>query len=225
MTANLEKQLQRVYWGKIDFRDFVFGTRSEFAALAHNLVSRWPSPAWFTVDDAEQELYLGVWKYVWLFDETRGVKIKKFVVFNSYQSAKIALHKARGVTISGIPDKKLSNFELPLSAFGEEGDGDILLERLFSEPCLAEDIIIDAEERIKAVNKLLPSCETKEERFMVLAVREAGSIDAASQLLYDDVDFRTTLRLNSEEHADKFVAKHAKVLAKRLVLNECVKST
>lgn len=221
--TNLEKQLQRVYWGKIDFGEFVANTRSEFAALARHLLRRWPAPEFFNTDDAEQELYLGVWNYVWRFDETRGVKMSRFVVYNAYQAAKTALHKARGVTISGTPDKKPSNIETPLSFFGDDNEGEALVDRLLSEEPIAEMIIIAEEERRATLEAVLQACESPQERYAVLAIRDAGSIDDAGTVLYSDPDLRLDLRLNNEDHAERFVFRQVTNLACRL--RDCVKST
>lgn len=214
--SNLKEMLMLVRDGRIDFGEFVAGTRNEFRAMACHLMRRWTPPEWFTLDDIEQELYLGAWKYVPKFDPSRGVALDRYIVFNAMSCAKTQLHKARGVTISGSPDKKASNVETPLTFFGDDGEGEALMTSILSENAKAEAELIDDEERKRAVAVALQACESSKERYTVLAIREAGSLDAAGRLLYDDIDHRITLRLASEEHADRFVLRHARAIASRV---------
>jgi hypothetical protein len=138
------------------------------------------------------------------------------VVFNAMAFAKTNMHKARGVTISGSPDRKVSCIEIPVSQFGDDGDGDALLESILAEGAEAENALIAEETRVEAVTRALKVCQNSRERFAVLAIREAGSLDAAGRLLYEDFDHRIALRLPSEEHANRFVYRQARVVADRL---------
>lgn len=216
--SNLEKMLVLVRDKQIDFRTFVTNTKTEFLKLAASLLRRWRSPEWFTVDDVQQELMFGAWKYIWKYDAKRakGKTIAWFVVFNAMAHAKTQLHKARGVTISGSPDRKISKIETPLTFFGDDGEGAALLESILAETPKAEEALIQEKDRRLAVTKALKVCQTPRERFAVLAIREAGSLDAAGGLLYDDFKHRIELRLPSEKHADRFVYRQARVVAARL---------
>lgn len=218
LQSNLQDMLVLVFNKEIDFGTFVTKTRSEFLKLAVSLMRRWRSPEWFTVDDVQQELIFGAWKYVWKYDVKRakGKSIGWFVVFNACAHAKTQLHKARGVTISGSPDRKVSRFELPLTSFGDDGEGVALLESILAETPRAEEALIEEKDRRLAVTRALKVCETPRERYAVLAIREAGSLDAAGRLLYDDFEHRIALRLPSEEHADRFVHRQARAVANRL---------
>lgn len=204
--------------GQITFEQFVDKTRKDFFLLASRLLQRWSSPPWFSVDDAEQELYLGAWNYIWRFEdakgEAKGVTIERYVVFNAMSQAKRELHRARGVALGGSPDRKISNFEATLSSIGEEGDGDRLLSLLYDPP-IAEETIIEHQEKKRATKKMLKVCETVEESVVVLAIKKAGSLDEAGTVLYNNFDRRIQFRLGSESKAEKFVLRHAKALAKR----------
>lgn len=200
---------------QISFGDFVAGTRKDFFALATYLRRRWVGPAWFTIDDLEQELYLGAWKYIEKWDSKRGRSIEDYVTWNATQEAKRELHRARGVSLSGCPDHLPSNFEAVLSSIGEEGDGENLLHRVADDP-IAESHIIEMQTRKDAATAALRACKTSKERFAVLAIREARSLDKAGNVLYDDFDHRIALRLGSEERADNFVMRYAKIVAQRI---------
>jgi len=214
--SNLKKSLVLVQKGRIKFDQFIARTRSEFRAMAGYLMRRWTPPEWFTLDDLEQELYLGVWKYIAKFDPSRGVTLEKFIIYNAMSCAKTQLHKARGVTISGSPDRKTSNIETPLSFMGADvHEGEVLMASILSEEAIAEEELVEAAERKRASTIALKMCENDLERYTVLAIRESGSLDAAGRLLYDDIDHRITLRLNSEEHANRFVLRHARAVAQR----------
>lgn len=215
--SNLEKQLQLVREGAIDFGQFVAATRGEYRAMAMYLMRRWVTPEWFVLEDAEQELYLGTWRSVWDYDAARGATLLRYVTFSAMYYAKRAMHKARGVGLSGSPDKRPSRFETPLSRLGPEpDDGDAVAIVRLAEDAVAEAALIDAEERAHALAAALEACESAQERIALLAVREAGGLDSAGQVLYDDLECRISLRLGSEEIAERYVRKHAAAVARRL---------
>lgn len=222
MGSNLETMLTRVRAGTIDFGEFVASTRTEFRGMALHLLRKWKAPEWFIVDDVEQELYLGAWNYVWKYDPTnaQGVTFARYIVYNAMACAKRELHKARGVTVHGSPDKKRSQFETPASFLGEDGEGEALIASILAEGPRAEDALIEAETRKRSAVEALRACATPKERYAVLAIREGGSIDDAARVLYEDIDHRITLRLGSEEHAERFIQKHAGAVARRMI--ECV---
>ncbi len=224
-TKNLRALLWLVRSGEINFEEFVTRTRKEYRQMAAYLLGRWVSPVWFNIEDVEQELYLGTWHFVWEYDETRAISkktkkvipIDRYVVYNAMSKAKTQLHLARGVTISGSPDRKRSVIETPLTAFGEgDGEGEALMAMILAEEAVAETALIAEQARKKAVTATLKACESSRERYTVLAIREAGSLDAAGRLLYDDIDHRIALRLNSEQHAERFVSRHARAVAFRI---------
>lgn len=220
--SNLEDQLVLVRDGQIDFGEFVAHTRREFRAMAINLTRRWTPPEWFTLSDLEQELYLGAWNFVWRHDPTRGASLSRYVVYNAMNAGKRQLHMARGVTLSGNADKRTSNIEVTASVIGS--DNDVLDSdfRDFMEIVIdedgqhAEEILVAEATRKESVAQVLRACESKQERCTVLAIRDAGSLDAAGRLLYDDMNYRIALRLSSEEHADRFVLRHARAVARRV---------
>lgn len=216
---SLKKLLSDVREGRIDFQEFVDNSRTDFRRLATYLLRRWVSPEWFSIDDVEQELYLGAWNYIWRYEvsRSRGVTLQRFVIWNAANSAKIQLHKARGVTIAGSPDRKPSQIEKPLTFFGDDGEGEALMTRILNEPPRAEEALIEREIRNQAVVKALRVCESSNERYTILAIREAGSLDGAGQVLYDDIDHRIALRLASEQHADRFVFRHARKVVSRMI--------
>lgn len=217
-VSNLEEMLVLVRDKRIDFGTFVKNTKTEFLRLAANLLRRWRSPEWFTAEDVQQELLVGAWKYIWKFDvkRSKGMSLSRYVVYNAMAHAKTQLHKARGVTISGSPDRKVSKIETPLTFFGDDGEGYNLIESILAETPKAEDALADEQERKAAVTKALKACETPRERYVVLAIREAGSLDAAGSLLYDDFEHRIALRLPSGEHAHRFVHRQARAVAARI---------
>lgn len=218
VQSNLEEMLVLVYDKRIDFGTFVMRTKTEFLKLAAGLMRRWRAPEWHNIEDVQQDLLFGAWKHVWKFDvkKAKGKSISWFVVFNACAYAKTQLHKARGVTISGSPDRKISRIETPLSFFGVDGEGAALLDSILAETPRAEEALIEEKDRRLAVTRALKACETPRERYAVLAIRESGSLDAAGRLLYDDFKHRIALRLPSQEHADRFVHRQARTVATRL---------
>lgn len=221
MGSNLETMLSRVRGGEIDFGEFVAGTRVEFRGMALHLMRKWRAPEWFTEVDVEQELYLGAWKHIWKYDpdNEQGVTFARYIVYNAMACAKRELHKARGVPVHGSPDKKKSCFETPASFIGEDGEGEALIASLLAEEPRAEEALIESQTRKRSATEVLRACTTVHERYAVLAIREGGSVDEAARVLYEDIDHRITLRLGSENHAERFVQKHAGAVARRII--EC----
>lgn len=222
--SNLELMLSRVRDGEIDFGAFVAHTRTEFRGMALFLMRKWKTPEWFIVDDVEQELYLGAWRCIWKYDADRGrkkgVTFARYIVFNAMAYAKREMHRARGVTVHGNPDKKRSCIETPASFLGDDGEDEALIASILAEGPRAEDEIVEHETRVRSATQALRACTTEKERYAVLAIREAGSVDEAGRLLYNDTDHRITLRLGSEDQAERFVQKHAGAVARRMI--ECV---
>ena len=223
-NVKLEGLLRDLRDGKIDFGTYVVGTRTEYRAMAAYLLRRWTAPEWLTQEDVEQELYVSTWKHVWGyvgedggfvdFDSTRGVSLSRWVVFGAMVAAKRALHKARGVTISGSPDRKPSQFETPASFLGD--DGDSFLESILAEAPAAEREIGKVQETRKKATAALRACASTNERYAVLAIREAGSIDGASRVLFEDQEHRAALKLRTPNAAEKFVREHAYAVALRI---------
>lgn len=220
---NFETKLRELHEGKIDFQAFVVATRPVFRAMAMSLARRWRPPEWYTLEDVEQELYLGAWRAVfgregkggrWVEYDPERASLVRYVMFNAMYEAKRKLHVARGVSIHGNPDKKKSVIEQPASRMGDDGEG--FLEALLAEPALALEEMVRAQETRRAATSALAHCKTQNERFAVLAIREAGSLDDAAAVLYEDVDFRTTLRLGCEEAANGFVRRNAGAVAARI---------
>src|SRR5262249_26582278 len=157
--------------GSITFTEFVSRTRSDFVRMANYLLRRWVSPAWFSVDDVVQELYLGAWNHIWRYEPilAKGITLARYVVYNAMTSAKAQLHKAPGATIPGPPDKKKSAIETPLTAFGDDREGESLVESLTAEAPRAEDALVTHEEWRERVCQALRHCETPDERTAILA--------------------------------------------------------
>jgi hypothetical protein len=219
--SNLERRLEMIRDRRIDFGEFVTCTRGEYRAMAMHLMRKWQTPEWFLIDDVEQELYLETWRVIGKFQPERGTSLTRYVVFNSMSAAKRAMHKARGAGVHGSPDKRASNVERTFASFRDDDESDALMASILAEGPRAEEDLIESRERKLAATRALKACETKQERYVVLAIRESGSLDTAGRLLYDDMDHRIALRLGSEEHAERFVQKHARAVALRI--DDCVR--
>jgi len=235
-VSNLERMLKRVRAGEIGFGEFVAGTRAEYRAMTVYLMRKWQTPEWFVASDVEQELYLETWRRIDRFDPERKTKsgkpmtLQRYVVFNAMAAAKREMHIARGVTISGSPDKKPGCFEISFTKLVNDYTADTfnhdhiagmkLTENLHaarSEENQDLEALAEAEEVRQAATAALKACETMNERYAILAIREAGSLDNASSVLYDDIDHRLDLRLGSEDKAERFVMKHAAAVAERMM--------
>lgn len=211
--TKLEGLLRLVRDGHISFTEFANKTKPQFRAMAGYLVRRWTPPSWMLVDDVEQELYLAAWHAIWDYDDTRGVAISRYVVFNAISDAKRALHKARGAKLSGSPDRNPSRMETPLTAIVE---GERLMINTLSAPAEQESLIVAFEERDRAVAAAFDACEDERERLAMNAIVSEESIEGGARVLYDDLSTRLAFRFGCEEAAERFVFKQVVKVAERL---------
>ncbi len=218
----LSKHLLAYRDGEIDATELLTFVTPDFRRIAKYLMKRWQAPAWFTLEDLQQELLVGVWLYVWQWDETRGISMGRYVVYNAMSVAKRKLHVARGVPLSPHPDRIPSQFEHPvsqltpaISADKEFNAQEWIDDRLFDE-CSPEERVGVAEEKKIVVDALLELCESSKEHYVVTAIRDAGSLDAAGVILYDDIHMQMTLDLETEQDAHTMVRHVAKRIAKRV---------
>jgi hypothetical protein len=232
IVGNLERRLGQLRVGEIEFGAFVRATRNEYRAMAQYLMRKWATPEWFVLEDVEQELYLDTWRKIGKYDPERVTKsgkapsLQRYIVFNAMGSAKRAMHVARGAGLSGSPDKRPGRFERPLSHYERDtidspsdanNRGNAWIDVILSEENADVEALSAAEEVRVAATAALRACETMHERYAVLAIREAGSLDMAPAVLYDDFDHRLDLRLGSEEKAERFVRRHAAAVAGRMM--------
>jgi len=218
--ANLDKLMHALRDGAIDFGAYVAQTRREYGSMARYLLRRWRVPEWVNEHDVEQELYLETWRMVvdggCSWESGRGPTLARWVVFGAMSAAKRKLHRARGVSVSGNPDRLPSpRHERPISHI--EDSGESLLDTLHSTEPPADAALERAQETRRAATAALRACTTRAERYAVLAVREAGSVDGAAAVLYEDIDHRIALRLGDEVAADRFVRRRAAAVARRMM--------
>ena len=217
---DLELTLRRLKDGEVNFGRFVRETVAIYESMARYLLRRWRTPCWMQEEDVVQELYVETWRHLPKYDPTRGTSLAGFVVFGAMSETKRRMHKARGVSIHGSPDRKASRIEPPVSSLARRGDEDGATEAyvasLLAEEPVAEEGAIEAERVRSSATTLLRACRTPEERTAALAVREAGSLDGACRVLYDDAEHRLDWRLGSEELADRFVRRNLVAVASRM---------
>lgn len=222
MNDNLERHLHLVLDGRITWTVFERATRAEFERMALYLLRRWVPPAWYTVEDVVQELLIGTTICVWEWSKSFGPTLSRYVVYNAISYAKRELHRARGAKLSGTADKNPSRFERPLSSFGLEDEGDAIADAILAEEPVAEQTMIDAEEKAERANEglatALEACTNETERAVIAMVAGAGDVEAGAETFYGDMDYRIGLRLVSEEHALRVVHRTVKAVAKRQTL-------
>ncbi len=213
MATNYERHLSLAYDGRITFDAFARATHKEHERMAVYLVRRWAPPGWYAQADLVQELLVATWIVMWSWAPRLGPSLARYVVYNAMSRAKRALHKARGASLTGSPDRNPSCIDRPFSSF-ERDDGSAI--DLGREEAIAEEALIEREEREAALDGALESCETDEERDVIRAIARAGDVDGGGLLIYQDMRARVTLRLPSEEHAARYAARTAeRVVARR----------
>jgi DNA-directed RNA polymerase specialized sigma24 family protein len=120
MGMNLATWLKRLADHECDFTTFVRHTREDWERLANTLIRRWRAGG-VSVEDVVQDLLIAVEHFVPKFDSSRGKTLVAFVVFNACAAAKRELHRMRGVSTSGSPDKRKSPTVIPFEFYTDCG--------------------------------------------------------------------------------------------------------
>ncbi len=220
-VKNVERHLHLLRDGEIDFTDFASATKPDIAKLGAHLMRRWGNPTWFTLDDLMQEMMIGVWHYIHRWDSSRGVSISRYVTWNAMNRAKRALHKARGAMDLAYADTEPSHMEWSIEDCAQ-GDNfewqntQDWVDKYLSEEASAESLLGEFQERTIFLAPFFEACETKKERHAISAIRDAGTIDGAGNLLFDDYDRRLACRVGSERRARNFITTHATRVAARV---------
>lgn len=204
--------LALVHDGRLTFNDFISHTRDRWRRFALYLARKWRGPAWHSVEDIEQDLYLGVWSFLWRYDDfyAKKVTLERYVVFNALDFAKKNLHRARGASLSGSADRNPSHIEPPFASWDE--DGQAHLESLLTSEATQFDTVVSLE----AVARAKRACTSVRELHSVDALARTGDIGEAALRLYGDFDTRLACRFMSEAHAVRVVDAAADAVAQRL---------
>jgi hypothetical protein len=147
-----EQTLWDVYEGRATFDELTRGSkrRGQWRALAASILRKWQVPIWVSVDDVEQDLLIAAWLKLWDYEPARGVSITGYLVYNAYDKAKKAGHKARGAVRSGnAADRNPSRCERSVTELwghlgqaGEEGElAQRRAENLTAQPAHQEDAV------------------------------------------------------------------------------------
>ena len=195
---------------QVTLGEFFRANRSVFGELAVRLMSRWGAGSAVDVEDVMQELMIGsVWAFR-RYDPThpRAAALEQFVLYNACDKAKKWLHRQRGAILHGNADANPSRYAVLFSDLikrrdGEDAGQDVewLSDELKQEP--DQDAEVERRERWRCVLRKTPSIRL---RWGIMALESSrGDREAAARRLYDNLDLRLRLRLNSERDARKII--------------------
>lgn len=217
--------------GEVTFTMFVRRTDKLWRRLAAQIRRRWAHPPWHAFEDTMNDLLLGAWEFVPKFDEARGGSMQRYVVWNAYDRAKKACHKARGASHSrpagesDNPDRARSRVERPLSSYGEEGSDEGESASAGERLCFAHGVftvavqeiaMLGEEERADVSGRIWAYAESFAEMTALEVLAEVRSVDEAAARLYETPASRRELRLRDEGHARDFVSRLVRAVSARM---------
>ena len=190
----LDTRLMRLRRGRITFSQFAADTSKLWRVLAARLLNRWRPGHGVDEVDVEQELLVHAWLFVGRWDPQRGVRLDRYVLFNSIDKARKWLDRQRGRSKQGVSrDPTLGVFD------SVERDNPL-------------SYLIDIEELIYGADRaqrLLDSLDERQ-RIVAEALLTTRSAEAAALRIYEDAERRRELRLGSEQAARRMVRRVAK---------------
>ena len=226
-----ERHFRALRAGETTVAEFLAATAQLWRRMAVSIHRQWKGPSWLACEDTEQELRAWALHFVWEFgrgipDPSRGGSVQRYVVWNAFDKAKKAMHKARRAKLSGNPDRAKSRVERPLSSFGRDEEGEHVadggaVESLmfgvgaFTEPDQETRLIEAEEEQTQRVRAWSQASSFEEMRVMeVLA--GAGSVEEAARSLMRDEGARAELELDDQKEAERVVRRAARAVAARM---------
>ena len=209
-TTTFEAALLEAHRGTITGTELLRRSDSRLKALAESVYRDWyrKMPAWADSEDVYQVMAEHMLDMVSRYDPTRGVSIRRFVVWNLVDKAEKQIHKWRGAALHRAPGKMPSRFERPIAALirvGSERDEE---EQRASFEATTNAVQHDHAESARFFDDALASAATISEALAILALKASGgSLVRAVGVLYDDADARIECSLMSEADARRLVKK------------------
>lgn len=226
MRTEFGTSLALVRDGRKSFDSFARETDPRWRGIARSIMRRWRLPTWHGIEDVVQDLLLGAHRAIRKYDGTKGVSLEGFVVWNAYDKAKKAAHKARGAVRSGNrADSNPSRFERNASSFGfssDEGDGLSEAESWLDSLLAVDGDQEDRTNRREVATLLRSLCRSDAEHLVVEAIASLGDISIAevAAAIYAEPDARAACRIDNEDHAVRVVRKTVVRLADRIINEE-----
>lgn len=192
--------------GRMTAGDFFKETHATWKRMAGYLLRRWRAPAWVDEEEIVQELKIGATQSLWCYSAclARGRTLADYVEWNAIDYAKKKLHAMRGANRSGNADANPSRFEIPFSAFREDG------------PTFEFRVEPDQERQLEIKLAIERICTTVRDRHALDAFLKAGDIVTGAVALFADVEKRKICGLIRPRDAGRLVANTAFALAHQL---------
>lgn len=173
------------------------GKDAEVRRMAQWIARRWARPAWFSVEDIEQEIRAA------FFAEVQRGREESIAMLAALDRAKRAVHHVRGVGAHRPNDKAPTHDVLTL-------DGNVDVQACDD---VALDDVVDAGRRIRAL-----VWTTDSRRLMFEAVAKCRSVRGAVELLYRDPGTRLACRFNNPKAAHRAVMRVVKDAARQILM-------
>jgi hypothetical protein len=219
VEESMDRSLMAYREGRTTFGELMRATRKRWERLALGVIRRWRPPAWFTKEDAVQEMLAAVDVLVWDWLPEKGASISKFVTWNAVNETKYAVHAARGVSLHGSPDKVKSVIERPMSSFRrqyEDGDEDAIESVLAEAGFVTQAAHEERVEQRERVQRALAACDSIPEMVSIREIERAGTIEGGARAIWADRNKRALCRVTSEVKAAELVARSAVRVASRI---------
>lgn len=190
---------------QLAFGAFAKATAADWHRMAAHILRRWKTGDDVEVEDVEQELIAGAWKYATTYDSTRGASMAEYLCFNAYSRAKKWVHSHRGVKTHGNPDRKVSVLPVSLDAY----DCKIVLR---SEATQGDEL-----DRVTRESLVMKSLRTQREFYAYTTFRDSNwDLSVATQAVLSDGNVRRAMKVRDESDARRAIVETAHLIEQRI---------
>lgn len=208
----VQRELECLRSGELDFSGFARATRLEWYRLAAYLMRRWQAPAAVDLDDLVQELLTAAWTFAPKWKANRGIDIQRYVTWNATDKAKKWLHRQREA--HKREDKARSRHPLCMSGLVGDDPGRKL------EPSVPPEAEVEADKR-HVLACALARLDSELDRALLLSLVDArGDVDKAARWLVSSPRCRWLYRIENEATARVAIRRVVRRAAASLTVEE-----
>lgn len=197
------------------YNAFLLATAPDIYAMALHIMRRWRLPTEVECEDIEQVIRFAVWRYLALFDESKGTTYDEFLRFNSFAAGKKYAHKARGAILHGNADAAKSRCPVyieDLVSMAGDNTGKRDPDCLRVEPKQETDL-----ELSRANKRTLLALKTQREYHALDAFLDAdGDVLIAADALMSTPELRRATKIRDEDEAMRVIVRTVKTVTARI---------
>ena len=194
---------------RYDFSRFVEATDPAWEKLATFLHRRWPLPYGIGIEDVKQDMLLGAWRKLPMYDPSRA-SFGDYVIFHGMDFATKRIHKQRGAILHGNAGKNPSRHPYLMretrlqNGVTCDNEAGLSLDTASNHNVIRRGVFKGVDE-VDNVLDIAHACITDRERLIIRALAESGDVRDAADVLYDSLPHWHLFKFESQAHARRLV--------------------